>query len=205
MLGLLEQNQLVKWMPLLRGARVLQLGDWPKSFDILAERAATYYCLSGAGETRLSFDYQSLPFKPELFDFVVVSHVLETVEYPSLVLKEVYDCMAPNAKCLIFCFNAWSPYYWLTYWLKIKNQFPQTELKARSPWHTQQCLTALGFTVLKDKTLGFGFHEVIGQMTVPMLGAVNVVLVEKQVVAGLPFLRYHWAAAKSGLMSSLSS
>lgn len=205
-----EQRQVEKWMPLVRGATVLQLGGLPGQFAALQSVSTLYYYqapaegLEGLNSPQLVASFEELSLRPESIDLVVLVHVLELVEHPTLLLKEVFDALAPNGKLLLFCLNSWS----VAGLQQRVSRAPAVYAGARfySPGQLQRWLTSLGFSSLKDKTLGFCslraqapqqldrlvLLEALGQLTVPMLGAVNVFLVEKRVYAGLASLRYHW-------------
>lgn len=205
----LEQEQVNKWMPLVRGATVLQLGGLPGQFQAVSAASKHYHYMmpsgiaTDPGVSCAQVNYAELPLSPDSVDLVLLVHVLELVEHPSVLLKEVFDALAPNGKLLLFCMNAWS----LGGLQQQLRRAPACYTGARfhTPAHLQQWLSSLGFSTLKDKTLGFrSLHnqrpvtspavwlETLGQLTVPMLGAVNVFLVEKRVYAGLASLRYHW-------------
>lgn len=204
-----EQEQVDKWVSLIRGATVLQLGGMPDTFSVAQHNKQNYYFLSSHVEevahrgVDLLANYEELPFLPDSIDLILLVHVLEYAEHPTAVLKEIFDILAPNGKLLLFCFNPWS--IWGAHKLFVKsNQFPW-QGKFISPARLQNWLISLGFSNLKDKTLCFRspynkhrlgriafFCEVLGQITLPMLGAVNVFLVEKKVLQPLKQQRYQW-------------
>lgn len=206
----LEQEQLTKWMPLVRGATVLQLGGLPQYFPQLQTTSTHYYYVAPRlgvaepGQAQLVAGFDELPLKADSVDLVLLVHLLEVVEHPTVLLKEVFDALAPNGKLLLFCLNRWS----LGYLQQLLGAAPSWFKGARgySPAQLQRWLSTLGFSNLKDKTLGFCslnltrtladrsllWTEALGQLTIPMLGSVNVFLVEKRVYAGLTALRYDW-------------
>ncbi|OGO91941.1 MAG: hypothetical protein A3F10_02410 [Coxiella sp. RIFCSPHIGHO2_12_FULL_42_15] len=204
-----EQEQANKWVPLVRGATVLQMGGLPDTFSIAKHASEHYYFLSSQPSevekknVDLIAHQEELPFLPNSVNVVLLVHVLEYAEHPTAVLKEVFDILAPNGKLLLFCFNPWS--LWGMHKLLSKNKPFPWKGKFISPARLQNWLISLGFSNLKDKTLCFRspynkrrltrfafFCEALGQITIPMLGAVSVFLVEKRVLNPLRQQRYQW-------------
>ena len=210
-----EQEQVKKWLPLVRGATVVQFGGMPDTFNIAKHHNGHYYFVSpytaGAGQPGVDLlaQYEELPFAPNSVNLVLLVHVLEYVDHPTVVLKEIFDMLAPNGKLLLFCFNPWS-LWGAKKWLSKEDVLPWKG-KFISPARLQGWLASLGYSNLKDKTLCFRsannkrrltrwdfFLEALGQITVPMMGAVNVFLVEKRVYAGIAERRYQWNRARVG-------
>jgi SAM-dependent methyltransferase len=204
-----ESEQVNKWLPLVRGATVLQIGGLPDSFSIAQHTNQDYIFLSNeptdiqTGQVNLLSDYEELPFRLNSLNLVLLVHVLEYCEHPAALLKDVYDALAPNGKLLLFCFNPWSA------WGLHKRFSHQTGYpwsgKFISPTRLQQWLSSIGYSHVKDKTLCFRFPlikrpltqfsfflETLGQIAIPMLGAVNVFFVEKRVYGSLKEERLRW-------------
>lgn len=204
-----EQEQVNKWLPLVRGASVLQIGGLPDTFQVGQQCNQEYYFLTPnisdekLGKIDIFAGYDELPFQPNSLNLVLLVHVLEFVEQPSVVLKEIFDALAPNGKLLLFCFNPWS--LWGVYKLfASKKEFPWSG-KFISPARLQQWLTAIGYTNIRDKTLCYRapfvhkpltrsalFVEALGQIAFPLLGAVTVLLLEKRIYGFVSQPQYHW-------------
>ncbi len=60
---------------------------------------------------------ETLLFRNEVFDYVVLSHVLAVVEDPEKLLEEVYRVLKPNGK--VFILNHFTPNNWLKHLDKI--------------------------------------------------------------------------------------
>lgn len=204
-----EQEQIKRWLPLVRGASVLQLGGLPNAFEMTHHRSQTYCYLASdpldhqqPGVDALA-RFDELPFHHNSLNFVLMVHMLEYTEHPTVLLKEVYDVLAPNGKLILFCFNPWS-LWGLGRWFADRKKFPW-QGKFYSPAKLQHWLSAVGYSNLKDKTLCFRaptvkrplshvsfFIEALGQIAFPMLGAVNVFLAEKRVYGVSPERTYPW-------------
>ena len=61
----------------------------------------------------LQMNGENLLFQNEIFDYVVLSHVLAVVEDPEILLKEIFRVLKPNGK--IFILNHCTPKNWLAY------------------------------------------------------------------------------------------
>lgn len=204
-----EQEQVNKWLPLTRGATVLQLGGLPDTFNIAKHHNGNYYFLSqhipdvDQFGVDLIASGEELPFLPNSVNLVLLIHLLEYTDHPTAMLKELFDILAPNGKLLLFCFNPWS--LWGVNKILAKCRDFPWQGKFISPARLQNWLVSLGFSNIKDKTLCFRsaynkrrltrlafFYEALGQIAVPMLGAVNVFLVEKRVYGSIGRQRHPW-------------
>jgi len=56
---------------------------------------------------------ETLLFPNEIFDYVILSHVIAVVEDPEKLLEEVYRVLKPNGK--VFILNHFTPNNWLKY------------------------------------------------------------------------------------------
>jgi len=88
------------------GSRVLDLGGYKcrkrGAFDIASYPVrVTYANLSRSQQPDVQTDAASLPCKSECFDAVVCSELLEHVDDPKAVLREMYRVLKPTGVCLI--------------------------------------------------------------------------------------------------------
>jgi phosphatidylethanolamine/phosphatidyl-N-methylethanolamine N-methyltransferase len=60
---------------------------------------------------------ETLLFPDEVFDYVILSHVIAVVDDPEKLLEEVYRVLKPNGK--VFILNHFTPNNWLKYLDKI--------------------------------------------------------------------------------------
>lgn len=61
----------------------------------------------------LQMNGESLLFRPETFDYIVLSHVIAVVDKPDRLLTEVYRVLRPDGK--VFVLNHFTPKNWLSY------------------------------------------------------------------------------------------
>jgi SAM-dependent methyltransferase len=94
-----------EWLKDEFGVRLLHLGDLTTQLESLEmpfncrfDAATKISCAKG--ELSICTEMESLPFDSDIFDAIVMSHVLEFAENPHDVLREVHRSLAPN-KCLI--------------------------------------------------------------------------------------------------------
>ncbi len=192
----LEQEQVAKWVSLSLDHVVLQLGGFPHMFGF-TKRYPEYYfnaaqCEPGQRDVSVVSDYDCLPFVPESVNFTLLIHLLEFCENPIALLKHVYDLLAPGGQLLLLTFNPWS-IWGLQAWLGKKTLYPW-QGHFISPIKLQYWLRKLAYIPIKDKTFCFRgsfikqpvtkttlFFEALGQILVPMLGAVTISLLEKRI------------------------
>ncbi len=193
----LEQEQVNKWLPAVAAKSILQLGGVPEKPMINTHSRQDYYFVTPQVNSihkkiSLFADYDNLPFYPESIDLAFLIHVLEFSNNPQEILQQIFDVLAPNSQLFLFSFNAWSLWN-LQRLLKKSDHYPW-QGHFISPLKLQYWIKKQGYVTLKDKTLCFRafsvkrplsktslFFEALGQITVPMLGAVNVFLLEKRV------------------------
>lgn len=188
----LEQEQYCKWLPLLESESALQLGGVAAFFQQSSQRQYFVSPELSNPKVTTAAEYAALPFRDNTLNFALLVHALEFCENPLSVLEEIFRVLTPNGKLLLFAFNAWST-WGLSRLLNRKSEYPW---KGRffSPPRLQYLLKKAGYNTIKDKTLCFNlprnkkkpekvgvFLESVGQIAMPIFGAVNVFLAEKQV------------------------
>ncbi len=197
-----EQDQVNRWLTHARGATIVQLGGLPRSFNVTKHNVQNYFFMSshlddvGEKSVDLLTNLEELPLQRNSVDLMLLIHTLEFSEHPTVVLKEAFDALSPNGKLLLFCFNPWSS--WGLHKLFSDKQGYPWNGKYFSPSRLQHWLSMIGYSKVKDKTLCFRapfitrplsqlafFVEALGQIAFPILGAVNVFLVEKRVLGTL--------------------
>jgi SAM-dependent methyltransferase len=200
-LSYLEQQQVEKWLGVLNGCNLVQFGGKKNCLTQLGNFRYYYAAMARehlelpATDTVL-FDEQELPFQRHSIDTVILWHTLEFVDEPVVLLKEIYDCLAPGGTLLIFGFNPWS-LWGLTKLLSTDAPFPW---KGRywSRGRVRQWLSILGYNYMHSKTLCFCppftretlfrggmFWEALGQVCAPASGGSYFILAQKKGFAGL--------------------
>jgi len=94
---------------------------------------------------------ESLSFKDQSFDYVVLSHVIAVVENPEKLLEETYRVLKPNGK--IFILNHFTPNNWLKY-MDHCFQSVSKIFHFKSVFHINSLTTIKRFTLLKELRFG---------------------------------------------------
>lgn len=204
----MELRQLDRFLPTIPGEIALQVGG-PSNLRLLQKSMVqhTYYCSdqpthSGDG-TRLQCQFHELPFESDSISLIVLSHALEFVEDPELVLNELYRILKPGGQLFIFGFNYWGLWS-LVRKFKHSKGYPWSGT-FYSIWQMKAWLGKIGYGVVSNKSFCFiGPHkkrptnrwmrltEVLGQVFIPKMGAVHLIYAQKK-VAGMTPLAKLWA------------
>jgi hypothetical protein len=174
----LERQHLIILLKQLSGTFILQLGG-PEGFDLLTEIpiANKIYLRQQPTATLTNFTlqakYDALPFIENSIDIIIMPHILEFAQQPQDVLREAYQAIIPEGYIIIIGFNPFS----LFGMLKPKSGKFITMLRLKHWLHKT------GFKPIDYKTLFFKpFLEGLGQMLLPSLGGVYIVMAQKQVI-----------------------
>ena len=94
---------------------VLDIGSKDNKLKQFIPKNVTYYSIDKKPikKNTIRGDAENLPFKTGIFDYVVVSEVLEHLSNPGLCLKEVRRVMKNNASVLITVPNANNFYFFI--------------------------------------------------------------------------------------------
>lgn len=143
-------------------------------------------------------EYEELPFLYDSVDVVVISHILEFIKNPHLVLEEAYHVLGSQGKLIVFSFN---PRSFLEIWRIFHGN------KKDVPWlgrfinasRMRKWLGELGFTIIKYRTFCFEFPmtkqqtskhstviERVGAFVCPFLGGISMFVAEKQLATFTP-------------------
>jgi SAM-dependent methyltransferase len=135
-----------------------------------------------------------LPFLPGSIDAAVLFHVLEFVQNPKTILKEIYTTLIPNGYAIIFGFNPYSLWAIASLWRKQK-EIPWLG-NWISPRHMRYLLAKTGFRIGDYKTFYFRplntnaeqllFLEGLGQIFLPYCGASYMFIAQKTLTTPTP-------------------
>lgn len=143
--------------------------------------------------TCIQADFVELPFQPNSIDVVVLSHLLEFMAEPKVVLKELHQMLIPNGLVLILGFNPLS--FWGLRKLIMKQQgYPWQSSHFWSITRVKHWLHSIGFRFVMQKTFCFRpplknaerlrqllYIEPIGQISAPILGGAYLIIAQKRV------------------------
>jgi SAM-dependent methyltransferase len=191
-----EEAMMSELLPTLFGYHMLQLGRLFDGDAFIASpikhqmSMSLQYPAPGAG---LVARAESLPFKRESLDLVVMPHVLEFSPTPHTILREVDRCLIPEGHVLIFGFNPWSHWQLLRAVLRWRQAIPWRG-RYLSQRRLGDWLKLLGFDVLESKTFLFRpplrnpvlmerlrFLEPMGERILPWMGGAYLLLARKRV------------------------
>jgi phosphatidylethanolamine/phosphatidyl-N-methylethanolamine N-methyltransferase len=96
----------------------------------------------------IRMDGESLSFANEVFDYVVMSHVISVVDNPEKLLEEVHRVLKPTGK--VFILNHFTPDNWLRY-------VDRSVQRIASLFHFKSVFTISGLSAIHKFKL---FHEV---------------------------------------------
>lgn len=102
---------------------------------------------------------ESLSFDNEIFDYVVLSHVIAVVDDPEKLLKEVHRVLKPNGK--VFILNHFTPANWLKYLDKVSERFSRL-FYFKSVFHLSSVRKLDEFKLLKEFNTGlFSYFKIL--------------------------------------------
>ncbi len=202
----LEQKQALHWLKKLQGDNLLQVGGLKDLAFQKVMQVPHYFYLSNclnSMDADVFGDPMELPFLPQSIDTVLLFHVIEFLEHPSIFLKEIYDMLKPGGKVILFSFNPWSS-WGANKRIKSRNQFPWCG-KFWSRNQIKQWLNWLSYSRLVTKTICFRtpwashdnqrtsqFFEVLGRMCFSSLGGVTFFVFEKRTYASRQVEAISW-------------
>ncbi len=99
----------------------------------------------------LQMNGESLYFRDETFNYVVLSHVLAVVDKPDKLLTEIHRVLKPNGK--VFILNHFTPNNWLRYFDK-SIQFLSKAFHFRSVFYIERLTAIKKFNLLKEISFG---------------------------------------------------
>lgn len=153
-------------------------------------QGAIYWPPSQANRTAMARE-TSLPFKPEIFNRVVVAHLVEHGAHTDELLDEVWRVLAPSGRVIMIVPNR------LSLWARSAS----TPFGYGKPYSLAQCRALLAnhqLTYLQATPVLFipprgwrwvlkcaGVMDILGPMFWPMLGGIWLIEAEKQIYASV--------------------
>jgi SAM-dependent methyltransferase len=138
-------------------------------------------------------DPSELPLRPEGIDMVLLTHVLEFVSLPQLILREIYQTLAPQGLLYVIGFNPMS-LLGLSKYFHVQDEWPYTGKFLTIP-HVLKDARSVGFAVLHFKTFAFYysrrhaklndrllFLEPLGQFLAPSFCGIYYIVLQKNVL-----------------------
>ncbi len=159
-----EEQQLINRAlsgPSAARRHLLKLSMIPERFqldDRLCQRQLHLGSASQSGHSQVLdavCDYHQLPLANESVDMVVLHHVLEFVENPHTVLREVERMIVPHGKLVICGINPWSPLALRGVMGRLRRS-PMWQHHSLSINRINDWLSLLGFEVADVQ---YGFHR----------------------------------------------
>ena len=215
-----EKNRCAKYLAKLFGYHLLKIGDLGHS-DLLntssiSHKIVMHFIDDNSRTDSCDFlgDQAFLPIASDSMDVVVLSHVLEFVDNPHKLLREVERTLIGEGHLVIIGFNPWSLWgLWraLLFW------------RERPPWNghfygmarIKDWLTLLDLEFLESERFFYRppiknsrwlqklvFVESIGKHCWPFFGGVYVILAKKRVVPLTP-MKMRWRARRQLIASGL--
>jgi SAM-dependent methyltransferase len=139
-------------------------------------------------------DPYELPLKPESVDMALLTHVLEFVEKPQLILREIYQTLAPQGLLYVLGFNPFSLLGLSRYFHPHHKQWPYTGKFLSIPKVLKDA-RRVGYAVLHFKTFAFYysrrhaqlnerllFLEPLGQFIAPGCGGIYCIVLQKNIL-----------------------
>jgi SAM-dependent methyltransferase len=195
----LEQARLRRVLPGIYGEYALQIAG-PSGCHMLADSPIKHKLTIDPS----CADFTRLPFAPNSIDLVLMPHVLEFSHSPKQLLSQCYQMIAPHGHIVMFTFTPWSAW---GAWRHMKRYqgvpwsgkfWPVSKI---SYW-----LDAIGYSVVKQDHLCFHWptenafwakydfvFEVVGQFCWSNLGAVSMIIAQKEMKTMTPIKASWWA------------
>ena len=103
-----EGDRLRRVLPDLHGHYMLQYSGWGKRVISATTLRYLFSVSEGMGLPDAVVDYETMPFRENSLDCVLLHHVLEYTENPHQVLREAARMVVPNGYLMIVGFNPYS-------------------------------------------------------------------------------------------------
>lgn len=143
-------------------------------------------------------DPYELPLLPESIDMALLTHVLEFVETPQLILSEIYQTLAPQGLLYVIGFNPFSLLGLSRYFHAHDKHWPYTGKFLSIP-KVIKAARRQGYGVLHFKSFAFYystrhaqlnerllFLEPLGQFIVPGCGGIYCIVLQKNILGTIP-------------------
>ncbi len=209
----MEREQLQKLITPMHGNYLIQIGGLPELVASSRIRFKWFFNTQAkSGSIQVALD--ELPLIPESVDVILMVHVLEFVANPAVLLREVYQALAPGGQLVIISLNPWS--LW-----GLKHAFTQDhELPWNghywTAWQVKHWMRELGLRVVMSDTFCFRppmrslrwwqrllWLEALGPFCFPACGGFNILAAQKRKRTKIPILQVAWSKKMNLNKSSL--
>lgn len=190
----MERAQLKRLLKPVAGDYLIQIGGLPELVAASPIRFKWYFNTQAkSGSIQVALD--ELPLIPESVDVIVMVHVLEFTTNPQVVLREVYQALAPGGQLIILSLNPWSlwgftrevPHFWPAW--RVKNWL--RELRLRIVMSDTFCFRPPLHSVKWWRRLLW--MEAIGPFCFPSLGGFYILAAQKRVAGITPLVQQAWS------------
>lgn len=214
-----ERHALNNYLSKIFGYHLLQLGGHPAM--IAPENSPIGYKIyynSAIFENKkcgcdamVQGDFYALPFLADSMDLVVAPHLLEATADLKDVLDEIHRILIPEGHLIVIGFNPYS-LVGIADKFKLITAF-DGKANFISAGQISNWLNHLGFDIIDSQTLFFRppianaailkktlFMEIIGQMLLPKLGGVYILVAKKRVLTLTPIKHYIFNSRRLGII-----
>lgn len=189
----MEREQLQRLIKPALGDHLVQIGGLPELVADCPIRFKWYFNWQAkAGSIHIALD--ELPLLPESVDIMVLSHVLEYVPEPMVLLRQAYQALAPGGQLIVVGLNPWS-----MWGLAGEAPYP------RPLWQIKNNLRKLRLRMVMSGTFCFRpplhsltwwqrliWMEAVGAFCCPALGGFYIIAAQKRVIRLTPLLQPAW-------------
>lgn len=213
-----EKSVLNNYLEKIFGYHVLQLGGWQNTnFLNHSPIAHKIYFSSGnvnnLYNSNVQGDFIDLPFLENSIDLVIIPHSFADIGNAEEILNEVYRILIGEGHLIIVGINPFSL-------LGVANKLKLTDIiesktKLIRMGRMINWLHRFGFEIVESKTFFFRppikndavlkkmvFMEIAGQMLLPKMGGVYILVAKKRVVSLTPIRHYALKKRKFAIVSS---
>lgn len=186
----MECTQLKRALSSIHGNYLIQIGGLPELSAGSSIRFKWFFNTEAKpGVIQVALD--ELPLIPHSVDAIVLIHVLEFIPKPQILLREVYQALAPGGQLIIVNLNPWS-LWGLKHGLGHDHDLPWSG-HFWSMWQIKHWLHSIGFRIVTADTFCFRpplkkakwwrrllWMEAFGSFCFPMLGGFFIMTAQKR-------------------------
>ena len=199
----MERAQLERLLQPMTGNFLIQIGGLPELVRASSIRFKWFFNTQAkSGSIQVALD--ELPLSPESVDVIILVHVLEFIPSPPVLLREVYQALAPGGQLIIVNLNPWS-LWGLKHWLTSEHDLPWNGHFWPLP-RVKHWLRDLGLRIVMSDTFCFRpplnslrswqrllWLEALGPFFFPALGGFYILAAQKRAPGMTPIIQSGWA------------